>query len=743
MKLQQKLLKNILQYAHIIQFLRQTCGSSYTVKAVQGYGQDAKDVSEYVDIEAVEDAQNNKVKITITLQENTINACDVTIYRNGTILGGDTYTLDQYASRTYSAEFDYQAPKGTTVTDTNEVIIMEEKTDKTKGYEIEVKSVSAWFTDIKYEGTDTNTNTYYYVMNENEDMEGVISNLGSTEFMEIPGTEENTYTYKNNPEYFQLPKSHGFLNKGEVGLVNSLLGKAINSAGIAYTDIDIQNATLTVKKSNIRKSGNATEQEKSVVTGVAKGKINTRKFMRLLKDSKGEKILYKDVYGGKTAVGDLLVNGDKALFYFLDTAYTENKVCNTIGISTVMRAILQEYTQKDYGITDLTYEVNDNMVNMPTSIIGKDIKEKVWFALKGKGFSDISIAAAMGNIHYESSTFNPLAIESGYDEFSGGIGICQWTNNDRGEEGRNADLRAYAEAKGKTWQDEDIQVEFLVAELTGGGLDGLADNQLFSPAYTKKDYDPYQWKNAKDTEELDEANLKKLVEIFCFCFERPNEEDGLNSIDTRYQYALGYYNQYHNAIGGGEYTKVNSNGILGYFQSGITGRKFTLYKQGHTFKVDGKTFDLKGQCNRAVAASIVSAYKGGKTDMEVVLEVKQAGDYIFTNKKSTKNFFSNYGLEVAMDQYDYSMDNMRTILTRGNYIAVWFKGDVKGKSGDTYSGGKNKIHWIGIIGYKNENGKEQIFISDPGWGSSGWKDIDEFEKVKSKIKHFHTIYEKQ
>lgn len=626
-------------------------------------------------------------------------------------------------------------------TDTRDIKSLETTVNETNAYDLEIVSISSWFTDVTYEGISSNEMTYYYILDENENIVGIYE-PGEREFIETSEIEDNTYTPSQNPEYFRFISLADRQTNGETGLINCLFHLALQNEGINYIDCSV--SSMNINRSNIKKYELITEIETSITSGIGRGIIITDRFMELLKENDGTPRKYKDVYGGETAVGEMLVNGDRALFQFLDTAYTENRICNTVGLSTVMRAILQAYTGNDYGITDLEYEASGNMSDMPSAIVGNTIQEKVWIALKSLGYSDISVAAAMGNIHYESGTFNPNAIERGFDEYTGGIGICQWTNNNRGTEGRNADLRAYAQSKGTTWQDEDTQVEFLVAELSGGGLNGYADNQWFTPTYTQRDYNPDDWENAEDTEELDTNKLRELVEIFCFCFERPNEQAGLRSMDARYSYALDYYERFHNSLGGGTYTEVGSNGIIGYFTSNITGRTFTIFKQSHTYTVNGESFDLTGQCNRGVAASIASGYKvGTETDMDVIYKVKHAGNNIFTNVRSTRDFFSQYGLEVAMDQYDYSMDNMRNILMQGKYIAIWFRGNVVGRSGATYSGGRNGIHWIGIIGYRNENGQEQIFISDPGWGSSGWKNIDEFEDNISKIVHFHTIYETQ
>lgn len=37
------------------------------------------------------------------------------------------------------------------------------------------------------------------------------------------------------------------------------------------------------------------------------------------------------------------------------------------------------------------------------------------------------------------------------------------------------------------------------------------------------------------------------------------------------------------------------------------------------------------------------------------------------------------------------------------------------------------MHWVGIIGYRKYNGKDQIFVSDTGHGLSGWYNINEFD----------------
>lgn len=132
-------------------------------------------------------------------------------------------------------------------------------------------------------------------------------------------------------------------------------------------------------------------------------------------------------------------------------------------------------------------------------LAGDNAEEKVWLALKDAGYSDEACSGVMGNIFGESG-FNAAAIEAGSGE---GHGLCQWSF------GRKEQLFAFARSRGVDWTDVDLQVEFLMAELTGEGADGYASYQ-FSGYESAKN----QWENAKDVETATTA--------FCQGFERPN-----------------------------------------------------------------------------------------------------------------------------------------------------------------------------------------------------------------------------
>lgn len=215
---------------------------------------------------------------------------------------------------------------------------------------------------------------------------------------------------------------------------------------------------------------------------------------------------------------------------------------DTNNMIDLTKYLLYAVTGEDtYGISDYDFSEFDTsgFTDIGGIITGGSIQEKVWNSLKALGYSDISVAGVMGNIHYESGSFNPSAVEGGYTEDTGGIGICQWTNNHRGTTGRNAQLRAFAESRGLSWQDEDVQVEFLIGELTkGGGADGYASYQLADTTelYRSQLACASAWINAKNVEDSTKA--------FCYSFERPKKEAAESSMSTRISYANQYYAMY-------------------------------------------------------------------------------------------------------------------------------------------------------------------------------------------------------
>ena len=118
-------------------------------------------------------------------------------------------------------------------------------------------------------------------------------------------------------------------------------------------------------------------------------------------------------------------------------------------------------------------------------LIGKTNDEKIWNYLKSKGFSDCGAAGTMANTQSESGN-NPqnlqntyekklgftdatytAAVDSGsYDNFvrdRAGYGLCQWTFWSRKQ-----NLLRFAQAQKKSIGDLEMQLDFLLKELSEG-----------------------------------------------------------------------------------------------------------------------------------------------------------------------------------------------------------------------------------------------------------------------------------
>lgn len=227
---------------------------------------------------------------------------------------------------------------------------------------------------------------------------------------------------------------------------------------------------------------------------------------------------------------------------------------NTQTHALLMRYLIQYYLDPDSAVEpDLSIFENSGFTEVST-IYGSTIQEKLWNTLRKAGFSEYATAGAMGNIHYESNGFNTHAIEAGYNENNGGIGICQWTNINRGTQGRNTNLKNYASANGKQWTDENIQIQFLLTELTGtGDAVGYATYQLMTTTNDRygRIWRASEWENAGDIETATKA--------FCYTFERPDAQAANSSMNTRISLAEQYYNTYHG--------KEVSKDVIRYYQN--------------------------------------------------------------------------------------------------------------------------------------------------------------------------------
>lgn len=204
----------------------------------------------------------------------------------------------------------------------------------------------------------------------------------------------------------------------------------------------------------------------------------------------------------------------------------------------LMKYLLGIAFGKNYGVEEFDFNIFDpeNFQSISGSDIqGGTIEEKVWYAIRKAGFSEYATAGVMGNISAEG-VWNPESVEWGYDEsdIGAGVGLCGWTNANRGTEGNRTDLENYARSKGKTWKDEDIQIEFLITQLN----DGEGPAKGYAKAVVGGVYGGSKegWMNATSVEEA--------TKQFCGWYERPAEQYFYSSMPGRIAAATEYYNKY-------------------------------------------------------------------------------------------------------------------------------------------------------------------------------------------------------
>ena len=204
---------------------------------------------------------------------------------------------------------------------------------------------------------------------------------------------------------------------------------------------------------------------------------------------------------------------------------------DTANMVDLTKFLLYKVSGSDYGVTEYNFdEYSNNIFTGISTIYGNNFEEKVWFALIGAGYSEYSVAGAMGNFMQESG-FKSNNLQNEYERKFGmsdetytagvnggtytnfvrdgaGYGLAQWTFWSRKEA-----LLNYTNAKGVGIDDEDSQIEFLIQEIKSRGCS--------------------QWQSASSVHDA------------CYYFEKEFEQAGIPQMGNRLAYAEDIYNRYH------------------------------------------------------------------------------------------------------------------------------------------------------------------------------------------------------
>ena len=321
------------------------------------------------------------------------------------------------------------------------------------------------------------------------------------------------------------------------------------------------------------------------------------------------------------------------------------------------------------------------------------IQAKVWFSLKDEGYSDVAVAAVMGNIEGESG-FNPGIVEGG----SGvGFGLCQWSYE------RRTALEGFAKSRGVDPSDEDLQIEFLIAELKqGGGADGYATYQ-----FSGHEADRTTWTTSSDIAEATTA--------FCAGFERP----GVPRNEARISAAKKYYDEFHGAklgSGSGSIEGSDTLGIKGYYTAEASGRKFTLYSQN----IQGSAWYWDCGCFVTSQATIASGYGSKLTPNQFTG---------FGGMGLVSDFETKCGCKYKRE-HSLTASQMKQYLKEGKAIMIELMGvTLKTDNGSAYY----SQHYVSVLDYKEENGVDKVYVHDPWDGSAsyGWANINDIVSVST------------
>ena len=298
-------------------------------------------------------------------------------------------------------------------------------------------------------------------------------------------------------------------------------------------DIELYNEKETVRTAEI---------EETITKTKTKSSSYTPEPENFTEDTPGRQ-RFVDVFNRHYGARKKILSTTDWLFEILESNQ------DTVNMIDLTKYLIYRATGKaidnvtSYNFT--VYNPND-FTEIGGYLEGNTTEERVWLALINAGFNDVTAAAAMGNLSFESGgsetkTIRTDVVEGGYTEYDGGIGMCQWTNTERKDQGRNTQLHKYAQSKQKTWKDEQTQIEFLITEITGKGkAQGYASYQFMKKIYNGVTYPSDAVKNVEN----DSSKIEYATKAFAATFERPLESAFISSMPKRVELANYFYNKF-------------------------------------------------------------------------------------------------------------------------------------------------------------------------------------------------------
>ena len=186
----------------------------------------------------------------------------------------------------------------------------------------------------------------------------------------------------------------------------------------------------------------------------------------------------------------------------------------------------------------------------------------------------------------------------------------------------------------------------------------------------------------------------------------------------------------------GEFVQDTSDSRIYGTYTNSAGKTFTIYYQCAIYGPDLGRYWTQ-ECNRAAAASIVSAYAD---DIEEPINKANFGGIGYSDGGAYFSKFGLTGVYHSASTFSGSEEDLITALLDGSYVMIHLKGTVGrgvfGASGNQWASARMAMHWISFLDIQEINGEYAVFVADPGWGNTlrssegldtGWWYMSEWE----------------
>lgn len=181
-------------------------------------------------------------------------------------------------------------------------------------------------------------------------------------------------------------------------------------------------------------------------------------------------------------------------FVFIERDLSKDKI-NDDSYDTDENGVIQDSNSSTPN-TDVEGEHSNSNIDV--------IADKVYSFLRNRGMPAYQIFGILGNMKAESN-MDPAAEQVPNDPDRGGKGLIQWDD-------RKYNLYDYAERQGKSWQDPDLQIEFMWYELNGS--EQYAYNKLKATNNTREAALAFHryFERSADTPQMEQRRVKYALE---------------------------------------------------------------------------------------------------------------------------------------------------------------------------------------------------------------------------------------